>query len=139
MTDPVSSIRNLGPAYEQACARAGIHSAQDLRDLGADEAYTRLIQTGTRPHFIGYYVLVMGLQGRHWNDCKGYEKAALRHRFDAIKAAAKPSSASKLVSELDAVGVRISPSDLKPVNHLQTEKAAPFSGHGPIPSNPAAD
>ena len=86
MSDPISSIRNLGPAFEQACARAGIMTAQELRALGADEAYTRLLQAGTRPHFIGYYVLVMGLQGRPWNDCKGEEKKALRERFDAIKA-----------------------------------------------------
>ena len=85
---PVSSIRNLGPAFEAECARAGIHSAEALRDLGADAAYAQLLAHGTRPHFIGYYVLVMALQGRPWNDCKGEEKAALRARFDALKAAA---------------------------------------------------
>lgn len=115
MTDPVSSIRNLGPAFEQACARAGIHSAEDLRELGADAAYARLLQAGTRPHFIGYYVLVMGLQGRPWNDCKGEEKKALRQRFDAIKANTRPAPQSKMISDLDAVGVRVSPADLKPV------------------------
>ncbi len=115
MSDPVSSIRNLGPAFEQACTRAGIHSAQELRDLGADAAYARLLQFGSRPHFIGYYVLVMGLQGRPWNDCKGEEKKALRKRFDAIKASVSRAPESQLISDLDAVGVRITPSDLKPV------------------------
>ena len=114
MPSPVSSIRNLGPAFEQACARAGIHSAEELRELGADAAYARLIEAGTRPHFIGYYVLVMGLQGRPWNDCKGDEKKALRARFDRIKAGAKTAPVSKLVAELDAVGVRVSASDLTP-------------------------
>lgn len=52
--------------------------------MGADEAYRRLLESGSRPHFIGYYVLVMGLQGRPWNDCKGEEKKALRRRFDAL-------------------------------------------------------
>ncbi|MBS0124234.1 TfoX/Sxy family protein [Thetidibacter halocola] len=88
MTTPVSSIRNLGPATEAAMARAGIRSAEDLRALGADRAYARLLAAGEKPHFIGYYVLVMALQGRPWNDCKGAEKAALRERFDAIKAGA---------------------------------------------------
>jgi hypothetical protein len=82
--NPVSSIPNLGPASEAAFARAGIATAEELRSLGADEAYARLLAAGTRPHFIGYYVLVMGLQGRPWNDCKGEEKKALRQRFDAI-------------------------------------------------------
>ena len=83
MTTPVSSIRNLGPAYEVACARAGIHSAEALHALGADAAYGKLLKSGSKPHFIGYYVLVMALQGRPWNDCKGEEKKALRKRFDA--------------------------------------------------------
>lgn len=88
MATPVSSIRNLGPAFERDCTRAGIHSAEDLRAIGADAAYARMIATGTRPHFIGYYVLVMALQGRPWNDCKGPEKHVLRQHFDAIKAQA---------------------------------------------------
>jgi DNA transformation protein and related proteins len=84
--DPITAIPNLGPASEAAFARAGIHTATELRSLGADAAYMRLLTSGTPSHFIGYYVLVMGLQGRPWNDCKGDEKKALRTRFDAIKA-----------------------------------------------------
>jgi len=105
MTDPVSSIRNLGPAYEAACARAGIHSAQSLRDLGPDVAYAALLKSGMKPHFIGYYVLVMGLQGRPWNDCKGREKAALRSRFDTIKAGSFDKGRSDFEAALDAIGV----------------------------------
>ena len=82
----ISSIRNLGPAMEAAFTAAGIHSAEELREMGADAAYVRLLENGTRPHFIGYYVLHMGLQGRPWNDCKGAEKAELRKTFDALKA-----------------------------------------------------
>ncbi|KIC44217.1 competence protein TfoX [Ruegeria sp. ANG-S4] len=115
MSDSVSSIRNLGPAFEKACAQAGIHSAQDLRALGADAAYTRLLQAGTRPHFIGFYVLVMGLQGRPWNDCKGEEKKALRQRFDAIKASVSTGPESQLISDLDAIGVRVAPQDLQKI------------------------
>ena len=105
MTDPVSSIRNLGPAMEAAFARAGVHSANELRALGADAAYARLMATGHRPHFIGYYVLVMGLQGRPWNDCKGAEKAALRKRFDTLKASGYDKGRSELEAALDAIGV----------------------------------
>lgn len=83
----ISSIRNLGPAFQAACARAGIHSAEGLRDLGTDAAYARLLAAGEKPHFISYYVLEMALQGRPWNDCKGAEKDRLRARFDKIKSA----------------------------------------------------
>ena len=84
--DPVTAIRNIGPALAETLATAGIETATALRDLGAHEAYRRILRTGTRPHFIGYYVLEMSLQGRPWNDCKGAEKAALRAKFDALKA-----------------------------------------------------
>ena len=105
MTEPVSSIRNLGPAYEQACAKIGIHSAQELIELGADETYRRLLQAGTKPHFIGYYVLVMGLQGRPWNDCKGDEKKQLRVRFDAIKADAFDQNRSAFEQMMNQIGI----------------------------------
>lgn len=108
MSEPVSSIPNLGPASEAAFARAGIHSAEAIRELGADEAYRRLLLAGTAPHFIGYYVLVMGLQGRPWNDCKGEEKKTLRARFDQIKASligTKEKGRSDLETALQFFGV----------------------------------
>ena len=104
-TTKISSIRNLGPAVESAFARAGITSAEELRELGADTAYKRLIETGTRPHFIGYYALVMGLQSRPWNDCKGREKEALRKKFDQIKTAAQKKSRPDIEATLNEIGV----------------------------------
>ena len=74
--------------------------------MGSDEAYLRLLQNGERPHFIGYYVLVMGLQGRPWNDCRGEEKAALRERFDTLKARLArdglPEGIERILDELGA-------------------------------------
>ena len=110
MPDPVSTIRNLGPASEASFARAGFHSADEVRMLGPDKVYQRLIAAGTRPHFIGYYALVMGLQGRPWNDCTADEKRDLRQRFDAIKAAAETTATMDgtppaLAAALDALGV----------------------------------
>lgn len=105
MPTPITTIPNIGPATEAAFARAGLHSAEDLREIGADEAYRRLLASGSSPHFIGYYVIVMGLQGRPWNDCKGAEKKALRARFDAIKAGTSKKGRSELETALDLFGV----------------------------------
>lgn len=101
MTTPLTSIRNLGPATEAAFAKAGITSAEQMRDLGAHEAYRRWLEARLSPHFIGYYVLHMGLQGRPWNDCKGDEKKALRVRFDALVAEVRQTSTTRN-SALDA-------------------------------------
>ena len=102
MPSPVSSFPNLGPASETAFARAGITTAEEIREMGADAAYTRLLDSGARPHFIGYYVLVMGLQGRPWNDCKGEEKKALRKSFDTLCAGFNRSDA-KLRADIEAM------------------------------------
>jgi hypothetical protein len=110
MTEPVTAIRNIGPASVPQFDRAGLTTADQVREIGADATYARLVATGTRPHFIGYYALVMGLQGRPWNDCKGDEKAALRERFDAIRSAAPPPEIAGLPAELarflDTIGLR---------------------------------
>lgn len=105
MSTPVSTIRNLGPVMDAACKAAGIMDAETLRALGADVAYARLLQSGMKPHFIGYYVLVMGLQGRPWNDCKGDEKKALRARFDAIKSNRPDDGDAALDRALSDIGV----------------------------------
>ena len=103
----VSSIPNLGPATAGAFARVGITEAEELRRLGADSAYGRLLAAGERPHFIAYYALVMGLQGRPWNDCRGAEKAALRERFDALVAAQSDPALPERLAILDRLGVRV--------------------------------
>lgn len=116
MPEPVSAIPNLGPASAAAFARAGITTAAEIRALGADAAYLRLLASGARPHFIGYYVLVMGLQGRPWNDCRGDEKKALRQRFDALCAGQDGSEArrrAELERWLRFLGVIERPKDVQ--------------------------
>ena len=104
--DPITAIPNLGPASAAAFARAGVTTASELRALGADAAYLRLLRSGTPPHFIGYYVLVMALQGRPWNDCKGPEKLALRKAFDALKAEAQAQGPPPgIEAALDRIGL----------------------------------
>lgn len=92
--------------------RAGIPDAETLRALGADAAYRMQLDHGEKPHFIWYYALVMALQGRPWNDCKGAEKTALRARFDQIVAEAKAARLNRtdllhpdLETALDMLGV----------------------------------
>ena len=110
MSDKPSSIKNIGPAGDIFYGRAGLTTADHIRELGPDEAYFRALKAGGSAHFIGYYVLVMGLQGRPWNDCQGAEKEALKKRFNAIKDRIKKEGrsapSSGLERELDALGVR---------------------------------
>lgn len=97
------TIKNIGPAFEEQLIAAGIADAKTLRSLGPDAAYAMLLAAGNKPHFIGYYVLVMALQGRPWNDCKGAEKEALRVKFDALKANCTQNDTG-IERELNAIG-----------------------------------
>ena len=101
----LTSIRNIGPAFAEALQAAGITTAEELRDMGADAAYAQMLETGSKPHFIGYYVLHMALQGRPWNDCKGAEKDALRKRFDALKSSRAADPEHEMDRLLDEIGV----------------------------------
>jgi len=105
MSTPLTEIRNIGPAMAEELRRAGIDTAEALRETGPDAAYRAILRAGTRPHFIAYYVLHMGLQGRPWNDCQGDEKAALRRRFDALKAEAFDPLLSEFERTLNEIGV----------------------------------
>jgi DNA transformation protein and related proteins len=101
----ISSIRNLGPATEEHFAKAGITTAEELHALGAHEAYRRWLSAGLPPHFIGYYVLHMALQGRPWNDCKGEEKKSLRLRFDDLVMQTQSEGNVALEAALNFLGV----------------------------------
>lgn len=101
----LSTIRNIGPAFEKSLNAAGIQTAEELREMGADAAYAKLLQNGSRPHFIGYYVLHMALQGRPWNDCKGEEKKKLRQSFDELKAQNFNEERSELEQFMNQIGV----------------------------------
>ncbi len=101
----LTTIRNIGPAFEKALIAVGITSAEQLHALGADAAYSKLLENGSKPHFIGYYVLHMALQGRPWNDCKGEEKKALRKQFDKIKTQSFDQDRSELEAFLNQIGV----------------------------------
>ncbi len=106
MPNPISSIRNLGPATEAQFAMAGITTAEQLYALGAHEAYRQWLLAGLPKHFIGYYVLEMALQGRPWNDCKGDEKKALRVKFDTLVREVSADDRSELEAALNLLGVR---------------------------------
>jgi hypothetical protein len=56
-------------------------------------------------------VLVLALQGRPWSDIDREEKAALRLRFDALKASVAPrvDPLAAIEAELDRLGVVAGP------------------------------
>ncbi|MDS9468405.1 TfoX/Sxy family protein [Paracoccus sp. MBLB3053] len=101
----LTDIPNIGPATARSLIAAGIPDAASLRRIGAHEAYRALLVAGERPHFIGYYVLQMALQGRPWNDCRGAEKTELRKAFDRLVFELRGHGLSGIEAELRAIGL----------------------------------
>jgi hypothetical protein len=90
----------------EAFAAAGIDTAEEIEALGADAAYARLIAAGSRPHFMAYLALALGLQGRGFGDLAPEEKAALRARFDAVAGQSDSRrEAAGIEAILDRLGV----------------------------------
>jgi hypothetical protein len=104
----ISTIRNLGPKMETLLGSAGIRTAEEVHELGVKEVYRRLLLAGRRPHFIAYYSIYLGLQGRPWNDMTPEEKASVRADFDRIAAEVSIGRGedSRIEKELDILGVR---------------------------------
>ena len=75
-----SSLRNLGPVSDRMLADVGIHSADDLREVGAVMAFrmVRHRHAGATRHLL--YALVGALDDRHWASFSEDEKRAIQER-----------------------------------------------------------
>lgn len=73
----ICDLRNLGPQSERQLAVAGIHSAEDLRRIGALEAYLALRRAGIGRSLNLLWALVGALEpwpeGRDWREVASSE------------------------------------------------------------------
>ncbi len=57
-SQPVNTLRNMGPRCAEWLAQIGIHTAEDLRRVGAATAYRELVSRDiVRPHRMLLYAL----------------------------------------------------------------------------------
>lgn len=86
----IADLLNLGPATEAQLARVGVTSPDELRELGALEAYVRLkIAFPDRINAVALYALEGALRGVHWNELPDEDKASLVRQADALLSAAR--------------------------------------------------
>ena len=65
MPKPVTTLRNLGPKSAEWLAAVGIHTAEDLREIGYAVAYQELVASGTAtPHRMMLYALAGAVMDR---------------------------------------------------------------------------
>jgi DNA transformation protein len=93
---PLSALPGIGPATRHWLEAAGLARVQDLRDIGAVEAYRRL--KFMRPREVtlnALYALEAALRGCHWLDLPPEVKAALQQEAKTIDIALRKSAACR--------------------------------------------
>ncbi|MGV8917774.1 MAG: TfoX/Sxy family protein [Pseudomonas sp.] len=84
MNDELQDLKNLGKTSAQWLHAAGIHSASDLRRLGAVDAYRAVRTRGFRASKVLLYAIEGALLDVHWNDISEERKEALNRQLDAL-------------------------------------------------------
>jgi DNA transformation protein len=84
MNDELLDLRNLGKTSAQWLHAVGIHTAGDLRRLGAVDAYRAVKTRGFRASKVLLYAIEGALMDIHWNDLPSERKEALNKQLDAI-------------------------------------------------------
>ena len=77
MTD-VASLKNIGEKTATRLKGVGIHTAEELHELGAVKAWVKLQHTEYRLTLVGLYALQGAILGIHWNSVPEDMKAELR-------------------------------------------------------------
>ncbi|MET1081351.1 MAG: TfoX/Sxy family protein [Pseudomonas sp.] len=83
MNDELQHLKNLGKTSAQWLHAVGIHSATDLRRLGAVSAYRAVRARGFRASRVLLYAIEGALLDMHWNDLPAAHKAELNLQLEA--------------------------------------------------------
>ena len=81
MEDELLSMRNLGKTSAQWLHASGIHSAADLRRIGAIHAYRAVRTRGFRTSKVLLYAIEGALLDRHWYDLSTELKDSLNRQL----------------------------------------------------------
>ena len=84
MNDELQHLKNLGKTSSQWLHAVGIHSATDLRRLGAVDAYRAVRARGFRASKVLLYAIEGALLDIHWSELPPAHKAELNTQLDAI-------------------------------------------------------
>ena len=84
MNDELQHLKNLGKTSAQWLHAVGIHSAADLRRLGAVDAYRAVKARGFRASKVLLYAIEGALLDVHWNDIPVERKDALNQQVENL-------------------------------------------------------
>lgn len=84
MNDELQHLKNLGKTSAQWLHAVGIHSASDLRRMGAVDAYSAVRKRGFRATKVLLYAIEAALLDIHWSDLPNDRKDALNKQINDV-------------------------------------------------------
>ena len=80
----LSKLKNLAEKSETQLSEIGIHTAEDLRELGSVEAYVRLKGHYKKAISLNFlYAMEAALRNVHWREINQEEKLTLQTEVEA--------------------------------------------------------
>ena len=74
----ISSLKNLGPTSAEWLRQVGIHTEEDLRNVGVIQAYKMVEAAGYKPTLNLLWAMVGTLEGIGWDEIPEGMKAQLK-------------------------------------------------------------
>ncbi len=112
MATPSLKLRNIGPKSAAWLRQVGLRTEDELRAIGALEAFMRVKRAGFKPSLNLLYALEGALMDCHWQDVPGERRSELLIAADAAIAllppprgrpAASPVTTTHTAREEDAI------------------------------------
>lgn len=123
-------IRNVGPKSAAWLRQVGIRTEEDLRKLGAVEAYRRVKVAGFKPTLNLLYSMAGAEDDCHWTQLSAERKAALVLAADAIDQEMAARKTAKRLGQSTSVGQSIVDKALNFVEPVDAEAATSSGGGG---------
>jgi DNA transformation protein len=81
----LSDLPNFGPKSQQMLAQAGIHTIEQLRELGAVRAYVQVKRSGACSSLNLLWAMEGALSGRHWQEVAKHDRLSLLLELEDVE------------------------------------------------------
>ena len=85
MSENISDLRNFGPKSQQMLAQAGIHTIEQLQELGAVRAYVQVKRSGANSSLNLLWAMEGALSGRHWQEVAKHDRLRLLLELEDVE------------------------------------------------------
>jgi len=83
----IADLPNFGPKSQQMLAQAGIHTIEQLRELGAVRAYVQVKRSWKGASLNLLWAMEGALSGRHWQDVAKHDRLRLLLELEDVERA----------------------------------------------------